>query len=210
MARRTPKPTKSQGKASPPLCNKPTCPANRLVVARMVENACPEENLNRGNDRRSGDGGGADICIIRAGSAGLVAAKVLDRRASHSTASRRAPILVACGVTRMTTAFLPPYRSVKNLAYSDFPFPPGSPDFPSHRDVLNYFVGLVQTIGPTIPLVERQADAMERAIDRHHAALTRRFVGSPRSSGPMCESSPRIAGSGVLAHDSHVMGGGGA
>lgn len=59
-----------------------------------------------------------------------------------------------------------------------------------------YFVGLVQPIGPTIPLVEIQAKwlasvlanetslpdpgAMQREIAQHRAALARRYVGSAR------------------------------
>lgn len=59
-----------------------------------------------------------------------------------------------------------------------------------------YFVGLVQPIGPTIPLVEIQArwlasvlagetalpdqGMMQREIAQHKAALARRYVGSAR------------------------------
>jgi cation diffusion facilitator CzcD-associated flavoprotein CzcO len=123
--------------------------------------------LDSETDRRTGNGSGADVCIIGAGSSGLVTAKILKQ---------------------------------KGLAFDCFE--KGSDiggmwryENDNGRQGL-YFVGLVQPIGPTIPLVERQAewlaavlsgevtlparDTMEREIDRHHSELTRRFVGSPR------------------------------
>ena len=131
--------------------------------------------------------------------------------------------MAVCGAMRTTTASLPPIAAFISIpAYRRMT--------PPDREGL-YFVGLVQPIGPTIPLVERQAewlaavlsgevtlparDTMEREIDRHHTELTAALSDRPATpsrsiSGPMQESSPRIAASGVLAHDKCDIGGGNA
>ena len=86
----------------------------------------------------------ADICIIGAGSSGLITAKVLKARGLAFDCFEKGSDIGGMWRYQNDNGASSCYRSlhidtsIGNLAYSDFAFPPGSPDFPSHRDVLGY------------------------------------------------------------------------
>lgn len=85
------------------------------------------------------------ICIIGAGSSGLITGKVLAENGLAYDCFEKGSDIGGMWRYLNDNGASSCYRSlhidtsVKNLAYCDFPFPPGSPDFPSHRDVLGYF-----------------------------------------------------------------------
>jgi cation diffusion facilitator CzcD-associated flavoprotein CzcO len=85
------------------------------------------------------------ICIVGAGSSGLITAKVLTESGLAYDCFEKGSDIGGMWRYLNDNGASSCYRSlhidtsIKNLAYSDFPFPPGSPDFPSHRDVLAYF-----------------------------------------------------------------------
>src|SRR5688572_21902122 len=100
------------------------------------------------------DGHGmADICIIGAGSSGLITAKVLKTRGLAFDCFEKGSDIGGMWRYQSDNGASSCYRSlhidtsVKNLAYSDHPFPPGSPDFPSHRDVLDYLESFAERFG---------------------------------------------------------------
>jgi hypothetical protein len=100
------------------------------------------------------DGRGmADICIIGAGSSGLITAKVLKTKGLAFDCFEKGSDIGGMWRYQNDNGASSCYRSlhidtsVKNLAYSDHPFPPGSPDFPSHRDVLDYLESFAERFG---------------------------------------------------------------
>jgi dimethylaniline monooxygenase (N-oxide forming) len=112
-----------------------------------------EKNLHSGTGLRSGNSGAADICIVGAGSSGLVTAKVLKQKGLAFDCFEKGSDIGGMWRYENDNGVSSAYRSlhidtsIKNLAYSDFPFPPGSPDFPSHRDVLGYFTAYADRFG---------------------------------------------------------------
>jgi dimethylaniline monooxygenase (N-oxide forming) len=88
---------------------------------------------------------GPRICIIGAGSSGLITGKVLKEAGLGYDCFEKGSDIGGMWRYLNDNGASSCYRSlhidtsIKNLAYSDFPFPAGSPDFPSHRDVTRYF-----------------------------------------------------------------------
>ena len=86
----------------------------------------------------------ADIGIIGAGSSGLITAKVLTEKGLAVECFEKGSDIGGMWRYQNDNGASACYRSlhidtsIKNLAYADVPFPPGSPDFPSHADVLRY------------------------------------------------------------------------
>ncbi len=94
-----------------------------------------------------------EICIVGAGSSGLITAKVLKETGLAFDCFERGSKIGGMWRYQNDNGASSCYRSlhidtsIKNLAYSDFPFPHGSPDFPSHRDVLRYFEAFADRFG---------------------------------------------------------------
>jgi dimethylaniline monooxygenase (N-oxide forming) len=95
----------------------------------------------------------ADVCIIGAGSSGIAVAKALKQKGIGFVCYEKGSQLGGMWRYENDNGVSSAYRSlhidtsVGNLAYSDFPFPPGSPDFLSHWEVLSYLEAYADRFG---------------------------------------------------------------
>lgn len=93
------------------------------------------------------------ICIIGAGSSGIVAAKVLKQNGLPFDCFEKGSGIGGNWRYRNDNGQSAAYRSLHintsktRMAYSDFPMPETYPDFPGHADILRYFENYVDHFG---------------------------------------------------------------
>ena len=96
---------------------------------------------------------GKSICIIGAGSSGVAVGKALKQAGLAFDCFEIGSDLGGMWRYENDNGLSSAYRSLHidtssgNLAYSDFPFPPGMPDFLSHRQVLRYLEAYADRFG---------------------------------------------------------------
>lgn len=129
-------------------------------------------------------------CIIGAGSSGIAACKVLREFAIPYDCFEKSDRVGGNWVFRNRNGMSSAYRSLhintsrEKSEYSDFPMPPGTPDFPHHEQMSQYFDAYVDHFGfrhtisfeREVRRCERQPDGLWRvALDRdevrHYDAL---------------------------------------
>jgi hypothetical protein len=95
----------------------------------------------------------ADVCIIGAGSSGIAVGKALKQKGIAFDCFEKGSQLGGMWRYENDNGVSSAYRSlhidtsVGNLAYSDCPFPAGSPDFLSHWEVLRYLEAYADRFG---------------------------------------------------------------
>lgn len=93
------------------------------------------------------------ICIIGGGSSGIATAKALKEKGLAFDIFEKGSQLGGMWRYENDNGVSSAYRSlhidtsVRNLAYSDFPFPPDAPDFLSHWEVLDYLEAYADRFG---------------------------------------------------------------
>lgn len=97
--------------------------------------------------------GTAGVCIIGGGSSGIATGKALKEKGIGFEIFEKGSQLGGMWRYENDNGVSSAYRSlhidtsVGNLAYSDFPFPPDSPDFLPHWEVLNYLEAYADRFG---------------------------------------------------------------
>jgi dimethylaniline monooxygenase (N-oxide forming) len=120
------------------------------------------------------------VCVIGAGSSGIAVVKALRDRGVPHTCYEKGADLGGNWLFRNSNGMSAAYESLhintdaKLMEYRDFPMPPGTPDYPSHRVIKAYFddyadrFGLRESIrfGVEVTRARRRADgAWEIALD---------------------------------------------
>lgn len=97
--------------------------------------------------------GGAKVCIIGAGSSGIVAAKVLQEHGIPFDCFERGSGIGGNWRFRNDNGMSASYASLHintsktRMAYSDYPMPEDYPDYPHHSQILAYFEDYVDHFG---------------------------------------------------------------
>jgi len=93
------------------------------------------------------------VCIIGAGSSGIVAAKILHERGTPFDCFEKGSGIGGNWRYGNDNGLSAAYRSLhintsrEQMAYSDFPMPADYPDFPHHSQILDYFEAYVDHFG---------------------------------------------------------------
>ena len=93
------------------------------------------------------------VCIIGAGSSGMVAAKVLHERGIPYDCFEKSSDVGGLWRYENDNGLAAAYQSLtintskQHMAYSDFPMPPSYPDFAHHTQILRYFEEYIAHFG---------------------------------------------------------------
>jgi dimethylaniline monooxygenase (N-oxide forming) len=111
------------------------------------------------------------VCIIGAGSSGLAVVKALKDRGIPHVCYERGDAIGGNWYFRNTNGMSAAYESLhintdaKLMEYRDYPMPPGTPDYPSHRVIKGYFEDYASHFGlrPSIRFGTEVTHARRRA-----------------------------------------------
>ncbi|MCU0500027.1 MAG: NAD(P)-binding domain-containing protein [Anaerolineae bacterium] len=163
-----------------------------------------------------------NVCIIGAGSSGIVAAKILHQRGIPFDCYEKGSGIGGNWRYRNDNGMSSAYRTLHintsktRMAYSDYPMPDDYPDYPHHSDILTYFEKYVDHFGfrdritfqTAVERVEPQANggylvhlSDGRVLPYRSVIVANGHHWSPRWPTPAFPGSERFEGVQMHAHD---------